>query len=66
LTADADPRHLAAALVAAHQGGTMLTYATGSAEPLRVVLNAAVDYVSAFRPASTRRTWRSTPRPKKS
>jgi hypothetical protein len=50
LTADADPRHLAAALVAAHQGGTLLTYATGSAEPLRVVLNAAVDYVSSFRP----------------
>ena len=63
LTADADPRHLAAALVAAHQGGTMLTYATGSAEPLRVVLNAAVDYVSSFRPAPARRPSR---RPKKS
>ena len=33
MSADADPRHLAAALVAAHQGGTMITYATGSAEP---------------------------------
>jgi AcrR family transcriptional regulator len=66
LTADADPRHLAATLVAAHQGGTMLTYATGSAEPLRVVLNAAVDYVSSFRPAPTRRTSRPTPRPRKS
>lgn len=54
LTADADPRHLAAALVAAHQGGTMLSYATGSAEPVRAALNAAVDYVSSFRPASKR------------
>jgi AcrR family transcriptional regulator len=65
LTADADPRHLAAAFVAAHQGGTMLTYATRSAEPLRAVLNAAVDYGSSFRPAPTRRPSRSTPRPKK-
>jgi AcrR family transcriptional regulator len=66
LTADADPRHLAATLVAAHQGGTMLTYATGSAEPLRVVLNAAVDYVSSLRPAPTRRPSPSTSGPKKS
>jgi AcrR family transcriptional regulator len=65
LTADADPRHLAAAFVAAHQGGTMLTYATRSAEPLRAVLNAAVDYGSSFRPAPTRRPSRSTPRSKK-
>jgi hypothetical protein len=66
LIADADPRHLAATLVAAHQGGTMLTYATGSAEPLGVVLNAAVDYVSSFRSAPTRRSSRSAPGPKKS
>jgi AcrR family transcriptional regulator len=65
LTADADPRHLATTLVAAHQGGTLLTYATGSPEPLRAVLNAAVDYVTAFRPAPIRRSSRSTPRPKK-
>ena len=48
LRADADPRHLAVALVAAHQGGAMLTYATGSPEPLRTAVNAAVDYVRSF------------------
>jgi AcrR family transcriptional regulator len=55
LQTDADPRHLAVALVAAHQGGTMLTYATGSAEPLRAAVNAAVGYVRAFAPARSRR-----------
>lgn len=48
LTEDADPRHLAAVLVAAHQGGAMLAHATGSAEPVRATLTAAVDYVAAF------------------
>ncbi len=48
LRPDADPRHLATALVAAHQGGAMLTHATGSPEPLRTALNAAVEYVRAF------------------
>ena len=46
----ADPRHLAAALVIAHQGGAMITHATGAAEPLRVAVNAAVDYVRSFAP----------------
>jgi len=50
LRRDADPRHLAVALLAAHQGGTMITYATGSAEPLRAAVNAAVDYVRSFAP----------------
>ncbi|OBG77738.1 TetR family transcriptional regulator [Mycobacterium sp. E1715] len=45
---DADPRHLAVSLVVAHQGGAMLTYATGDAEPLRAAVNAAVDYVRSF------------------
>ncbi|WAJ44652.1 TetR/AcrR family transcriptional regulator [Mycobacterium sp. Aquia_216] len=48
LRADADPRHLAASLVIAHQGGAMITHATGDAEPLRVAVNAAVDYVRSF------------------
>ena len=48
LREDADPRHLATALVTAHQGGAMLTYATGSPEPLRLAVNAAVDYVASF------------------
>src|SRR5262249_39539194 len=43
LTDAADPRHQAVALLAAHQGGTLLTYATGSAEPFRAVVNAALD-----------------------
>lgn len=48
LRADADPRHLAVSLVAAHQGGAMVTYATGSPDPLRTSVNAAVAYVRSF------------------
>ena len=48
LRADADPRHLTVSLVIAHQGGAMVTHATGDAEPLRVAVNAAVDYVRSF------------------
>jgi AcrR family transcriptional regulator len=68
LRPDADPRHLAVSLVTAHQGGAMITYATGDAEPLRVAVNAAVDYVRSFaarpvsrksRSASARRTAKS-------
>ena len=66
LTGEADPRHLAVALLAAHQGGTMLTFATASAEPFRVAINAAVDYVGTFRPAPRRRTPRSASRPRTS
>jgi AcrR family transcriptional regulator len=50
LNADADPRHLAGTLLVAHQGGTMLTYTIGSAEPYRLALTAAVDYVASFCP----------------
>ncbi len=48
LRPDADPRHLAVALVAAHQGGAMLSHTTGSPEPMRAALYAAVDYVGSF------------------
>ncbi len=48
LRPEADPRHLAVSLVTAHQGGAMITYATGDPEPLRVAVNAAVDYVRSF------------------
>jgi len=48
LRPEADPRHLAVSLVIAHQGGAMVTHATGDAEPLRVAVNAAVDYVRSF------------------
>jgi len=56
LREDADPRHLAVALVTAHQGGAMLTYATGSPEPLQVAVNAAVDYVRSFAPRRRRKS----------
>jgi len=59
LRADADPRHLAVSLVAAHQGGAMITYATGSPEPLRTAVNAAVDYVRSFAPAGKPRRART-------
>lgn len=59
LQANADPRHLAASLVVAHQGGAMLTHATGESEPLRVAVNAAVDYVRSFSRQPKRR--RATP-----
>jgi AcrR family transcriptional regulator len=62
---DADPRHLAVALVAAHQGGTMLTHATGAAEPLRAMVNAAVDYVAFFRSTPGRGASRSAARSSK-
>jgi len=48
LSPDADPRHLAVAMVAAHQGGTLLTHITASAEPFRTAVNAALDYVISF------------------
>jgi AcrR family transcriptional regulator len=56
LTDDADPRHLAVALVAAHQGGTMLAFATGSAEPFTTVVDAAVEYVGSFRSVRAKRS----------
>jgi TetR/AcrR family transcriptional regulator, transcriptional repressor for nem operon len=68
LRPEADPRHLAAALVAAHQGGAMLTHATGAAEPLRVTVNAAVDYVRSFaalRPAHGHRSATAGRKPKR-
>jgi hypothetical protein len=64
LADDADPRHLAVALLAAHQGGTLLTYATRSAEPFSATVNAALDYVGSFRTPAKKRTSRSVLRPK--
>jgi AcrR family transcriptional regulator len=61
LRADADPRHLAASLVIAHQGGAMVTHATGDAEPLRAAVNAAVDYVRSFTVGPERRKSRTAP-----
>lgn len=64
LRSDADPRHLAVALVTAHQGGAMITYTTGDAEPLRVAVTAAVDYVRSFAPRTNSRNT-PTRRPRK-
>lgn len=63
LRSDADPLHLARALIAAHQGGSLLSQTTHSIDPLRDALNAAVDYIRSFATqrstAATRRTARS-------
>jgi TetR/AcrR family transcriptional regulator, transcriptional repressor for nem operon len=64
LRPDADPRHLAVSLVVAHQGGAMITYATGSPEPLRTAVNAAVDYVRSFAPTAEPRRSGATSRRK--
>jgi AcrR family transcriptional regulator len=56
LTAEADPRHLAVALLAAHQGGALLTHVTASAEPFRAAADAALDYVASFVPATVKRS----------
>ncbi len=60
LRSDADPRHLAASLVIAHQGGAMITHATGDAEPLRAAVKSAVDYVRSFAAHPEPRRTRST------
>ena len=60
LRPEADPRHLAVSLVAAHQGGAMLTHATNDPQPLRFAVNAAVEYVRSFAPAPAPRRRRST------
>lgn len=67
LRPDADPRHLAVSLVAAHQGGAVITHATGDPQPLRAAVNAAVDYVRSFAPQRPSRKGRSAPsrRPRK-
>lgn len=65
LRSDADPRHLAVSLVAAHQGGALLTHATGDPEPLQAAVNAAVDYVRSFSVRPPPRKRRSTRRRRK-
>jgi TetR/AcrR family transcriptional repressor of nem operon len=44
----ADPRHLAAALIIAHQGSAALSQLVGSSAPLRATLATAVAYVGSF------------------
>jgi TetR/AcrR family transcriptional regulator, transcriptional repressor for nem operon len=61
LRPDADPRHLAVSLVAAHQGGALITFLTDDPEPLTEALTAAVEYVRSFGATPKRRR----PRPRK-
>jgi AcrR family transcriptional regulator len=63
LRPDADPRHLAVALLGAHQGGAMLTHMMKSPEPFRTAADAAVDYVSSFRASKRRPRAESRARP---
>jgi TetR/AcrR family transcriptional regulator, transcriptional repressor for nem operon len=46
----ADPRQLAYALMAAFQGGMLLTQSTHDLAPLRDALNAAIDHITSFTP----------------
>jgi TetR/AcrR family transcriptional regulator, transcriptional repressor for nem operon len=48
LRADADPETLALALLAAHQGGALLTQTCRDVVPLRAALDAALDYLRTF------------------
>jgi TetR/AcrR family transcriptional regulator, transcriptional repressor for nem operon len=48
LREDADPKHLAATLVCAHQGSAALSQTLGSCGPMHSTLDAAVAYVRSF------------------
>jgi TetR/AcrR family transcriptional regulator, transcriptional repressor for nem operon len=48
LRAGADPEALALALLAAHQGGALLTQTCRDVAPLRAALDAALDYLRTF------------------
>jgi TetR/AcrR family transcriptional repressor of nem operon len=50
LRRDADPEHLAYGLMAAFQGGMLLTQATRDITPLRNALDGAIAYIATFRP----------------
>jgi TetR/AcrR family transcriptional regulator, transcriptional repressor for nem operon len=54
LRADADPGALAFALLAAHQGGALLTQAGRDVAPLRAALDAALGYVQTFATGAAR------------
>jgi AcrR family transcriptional regulator len=65
LIPQADPRHLAVALVAAHQGGAMVTHVTKSPEPFRAAIDASLDYASSFATTAAKRAATSGSRSKK-
>jgi AcrR family transcriptional regulator len=62
LAKDSDPKHLSVILVAAHQGGTLLTHITRSAEPFKATVDAAIRYVTSFASAGAKRAVRSSAR----
>ena len=68
LRADADPKHLARVLVAAHQGGSLLSQTSQSIKPLRDALNAAIQYVRSYaaEPPAAKAGRARRSRPKKS
>jgi hypothetical protein len=51
LTADADPQLLATAVMAALQGGLLLSQATHGVQPLELALDMALEHVRRYRPA---------------
>jgi AcrR family transcriptional regulator len=59
LVPEADPAHLAIALLGAHQGGALLTHVTGTGEPFRAAVDAVIDYIGSFAPPKNGRTSRS-------
>ena len=53
LSPDADPQLLATTVMAALQGGLLLSQATHGVQPLELALDMAVDHVSRYRPANS-------------
>lgn len=51
LSQDADPQQLATAVMAALQGGLLLSQATHGVQPLELALDMALDHVRRYRPA---------------
>ncbi|MGH3643663.1 MAG: TetR/AcrR family transcriptional regulator [Mycobacterium sp.] len=64
LISDANPRHLAVALVTAHQGGAMVTHVTRSGDPFRHAVDASLDYVASFATPSAKRAAKARARTK--
>ncbi|WP_329474892.1 TetR/AcrR family transcriptional regulator [Kribbella sp. NBC_01484] len=52
LSADADPQLLATAVMAALQGGLLLSQATHGVQPLELALDMALDHIRSCRPAN--------------
>jgi hypothetical protein len=50
LSADADPRQLATAVMAALQGGLLLSQATHGVQPLELALDMALNHIRRYRP----------------